>query len=279
MLFRSDISHPNRFEIQMKNILENGLIYLGTGVDLVNKENGKFIKHYQEPSTHGAIAWKLLYASAFIHATTIGRKDMIVEVGGYNPNYRKYEDADLWRRLIFKGACANLPHNLYTYRTTFKPITNYMEDIIVSVHQAYFADLINKKVSRDAILYLCNSGRFDLANSKIDTFEIIQILTDAFYAIKIKSWFAQSDYADVENQLWKLLQPLPTRSEKTVTDYIDFFWSRTGEAEKENLYWEYKRWPRILKLFGLLCTSPKQVCRKIASKINLDEKRNKKATV
>jgi glycosyltransferase involved in cell wall biosynthesis len=267
-----DISKPDRFEIQMKYILENGLIYLGTGVELINKETGKFIRHYQEPLTHGAIAWKLVYASAFIHATTIGRKDVILDVGGYNSNYRKYEDADLWRRLIFKGACANLPDSLYTYRTTFKPITNYMEDIIVSVHQAYFEELIHKNVSREMVLYLYNSGSFDPATTSIDAFEIVGVLMDAFNAIKNKGWFVQGDYIDAENQFWKLLKPLPARSEKMIKSYGNYYWRRTGEAERDNLYWEYKKWPRTLKLLGLLSTSPRLFYQKIISKINSDEK-------
>jgi glycosyltransferase involved in cell wall biosynthesis len=264
-----DLSKPERFEIQMNYILKHKLIYLGAGVELINKETGKFIRYYQEPLTHGLIAWKLISASAFIHATTIGRKDMILEAGGYNSNYRKYEDADLWRRLIFKGACANLPDCLYTYRTTFKPITHYMEDIILSVHQAYFLDLIGRDVSKEIILYLCDSGNLGSVNPNVKPIEVLDVLVYAFSVIKDKGWFIESDYRDAESQLWKLIKPLPGQSDEMVRVYGEFYWHKLGSIEKDNLYWESKSWPSVLRYFGLACTSPKSIYQKIVSKLGI----------
>jgi len=263
-----DVSHPQRFKIQMDYLLKNQLIYLGTGVELIDKETGRFIKHYHEPLTHGEIAWKLLTSSAFIHATTIGRKDIILKCGGYNPAYRKYEDADLWRKLIFKGKCANLPDSLYTYRTVHKPITPYMEDIIVSVHQAYIRDLIGKDVSRDFILYLYNPGTLEYRDLSVKPMEIVEILLKAYQEMDQLNWFQQDDYSRVNARFWELLRPFPSLFPEATKKYGQYYWQKMDIVDRELLYWETKHMPGLLKFFGMFLISPFLLLQKIKTRLD-----------
>ncbi len=260
-----DISHPKRFEIQMDCLQNRDLIYLGTGTELIDRETGKFVKNFNEPLTHGAIAWKLGYASAFVHATTIGRKDAILKAGGYNPNYRKYEDVDLWRRLIFLGNCANLPDILYTYRKPPKTFAVSTKEIVTSVHQAYLKDLTNREEAIDVFYKLIFETN---QPSTSDAMRIIGMLVDVFLALEKRGWLIETDYPYIEAEFWKMISQFPEKSGDISRLFCEHFFRYLPAENRDYLYWGNKSSSKILRYLGLAISSPKSFIRKLRAFIS-----------
>lgn len=109
-----DVSVPERFEIQVKFLVEHPEYDLvSTGVTVEN-ENGKKIASiikFPEPNRE-----TILKQNAFSHATIMTYKRVYDELGGYSldPTVIRVEDLDLWFRFMvagFKGY--NLSDELY----------------------------------------------------------------------------------------------------------------------------------------------------------------------
>lgn len=67
------------------------------------------------PLTHTGIVWQLSFQNALMHAAVMAKRDLMLEVGGYDERLRYAQDYDLWERLIGKTRFANLPTVLLNY--------------------------------------------------------------------------------------------------------------------------------------------------------------------
>lgn len=258
-----DTCHPKRFEIQMDCLLNQDIIYLGTGSEIWDKGTGKFVTKFQEPLTHGSIAWKYIYATAFTHASTIGRKDVILKAGGDNSIYRRCQDVDLGRRLIFMGKCANLPDILYTYRKSQAVFTEQTIDIMTTIHQAYLIDMIQRVEQKEVVKDIVFRPQ-EISTQRM--MKIIKILADVFSSLEDRGWLVESDYPYIENQFWKIVQPYPARYQETIINYGGFFYTKLSNEQRDYLYWGSKSWPRIFRYLGLACTSPRFFVNKLLQK-------------
>ena len=142
-----DISHPERFHIQLDYLNAHpDISYLGTGVKVVDKETGSFIRNELKPLTDGAIRWMLLYKSPIIHSTNIGRRDMIIQSGCYDERLLRSQDVDLMRKIARIGKLANLPDILYTYKvrsgSTLDKMNDFAKPFVQQVHSTYMNDLL-----------------------------------------------------------------------------------------------------------------------------------------
>lgn len=110
-----DVAYPNRLQVQL-DFLKNHPAITVCGSSLVVYEYPK--QCWNPPQDHPSILSRMLFECSLYHPTTVFRKNIIVEYGGYNSNFSGAEDYDLWQR-ISKSATvrfANLAEPLLRYR-------------------------------------------------------------------------------------------------------------------------------------------------------------------
>ena len=73
--------------------------------------NGKILKT-KLPLTHDEIVRTMAYRNPFVHSSVVIRRDILEEVGYYDPNYKRAHDYDLYFRIISRSKGANLPEYL-----------------------------------------------------------------------------------------------------------------------------------------------------------------------
>ena len=107
-----DWSHPERFAVQERFLHNNtDVVMCATqAIRYFHAENKTYIgpkfrwfpitqmKHWRNP---------------FIHGSVMFRRGSALAAGGYDPNIRFSQDADLWFRLTRFGRCVILPEVLY----------------------------------------------------------------------------------------------------------------------------------------------------------------------
>ena len=112
-----DISHPQRFERQVKFLDENpGCLVLGCWYGRIDSD-GKIWGSKETPTEYEDTKKQLLIEACVGHGTAIVRRAALVEVGGYNEQYTYAQDYDLWLRLSEVGLIRNLDEYLYLLRS------------------------------------------------------------------------------------------------------------------------------------------------------------------
>jgi GT2 family glycosyltransferase len=89
---------------------------LGSRMQVVDKDK-KPLFAFDVPQQHSMIVWNLFFGRAFAHPSVMMRRDLLVQVGGYDETISTAQDVDLWSRLVGQGRFANLPEQLLLYRT------------------------------------------------------------------------------------------------------------------------------------------------------------------
>lgn len=110
-----DISHPDRFAVQIKFMDDHPDIGLcGTWAELIDKDSKK-VASAAYPLNHDQITAFLLFNSPFCHPSVIFRKSVLDNHQlRYHSGYA--EDLDLWIKLLPYTKFANLPQFLVRYR-------------------------------------------------------------------------------------------------------------------------------------------------------------------
>lgn len=119
-----DIARPERFARQRAHLEAHpACVALGSRVLLIDPEGLPLMEMIDE-RTHAEIdAANLAYTSSFIcHPSVMMRRQAVLDVGGYRPEYESAEDLDLFLRLAEVGEVANLPEVLLDYRQHFNSI-------------------------------------------------------------------------------------------------------------------------------------------------------------
>ncbi len=119
-----DNSYPTRIEEQVKYIFEHPqLVGVGTLVKCISgspdvsrgllkgltKARNSFVSRKQ-------IRKKIYSGCPLTHSSVMFCKDVFLEVGGYNSDFKIAYDYDLWLRLLEKGEMENVPKVLLQYR-------------------------------------------------------------------------------------------------------------------------------------------------------------------
>ncbi|MBC9882141.1 glycosyltransferase [Bradyrhizobium sp. INPA01-394B] len=112
-----DICVVDRFAKQLAFLLANpGHVAVGGWVMQIN-HIGLPIGPIRSPTSHDDIdAMHLVGHASIWHPTAMVRKDAILAIGGYSPEYPHAEDLDLWLRLAERGKLANLAEPVLFYR-------------------------------------------------------------------------------------------------------------------------------------------------------------------
>lgn len=111
-----DFSFPERFEKQVTFLLKHPEIGLvGTGVELVMKENKESRGTIIMPETHDEILKGRYLRSFNFHPTIMAKKTLFVDYKGYDESIKRAEELDLWLRASVSYKFHNLPDILLRY--------------------------------------------------------------------------------------------------------------------------------------------------------------------
>ena len=112
-----DVALPRRLELQLGRLSTNpGLGVLGGQAELISAA-GRHLGVRYVPQDNARISRRLLWRNTFVHPSIIYRRELVLEVGGYDETIRRLEDWDLWLRLLGRTEMANLPDVVVRYRT------------------------------------------------------------------------------------------------------------------------------------------------------------------
>lgn len=110
-----DISLPERFEKQVAFLdAHPHVAVLGTHVECFSSQGSGPLVQYMGSSAQLRI--DLLFASALAHPSVMLRRQLILDLGGYDSRFEGLEDYDLWCRVAEIADLAVLPQVLLRYR-------------------------------------------------------------------------------------------------------------------------------------------------------------------
>jgi glycosyltransferase involved in cell wall biosynthesis len=111
-----DIAAPNRMEMQLKVMEEQGLDLIGSNVIEFNGDVSNTGGIRQVPETQEEIMSFVKNRTPFNHPTVVYKKSAVVEAGLYE-DYRYFEDYHLWATMLKNGAKGyNVQENLVFMR-------------------------------------------------------------------------------------------------------------------------------------------------------------------
>ena len=119
-----DICYSNRLDKQYKFMLENPqYILIGSDVDYINEE-GDFIFNFKNTGhTNSEINETFMQNCPFVHSSVFYRKDVVIELGGYETKAHSFEDYFLWVKLIKRGMVCNFAEPLIKVRFNPSSVT------------------------------------------------------------------------------------------------------------------------------------------------------------
>ena len=117
-----DFYHPCRFEEQIQ-VLNSGYQLVGSWAYVVDV-NGRIIGEIRKPIQSKEIREKMLVHNPFVHSSVMVKRDVLEDVGLYNPSFETSEDYELWLRIVSKGYLAyNIPKHLVYLRVNPYSVT------------------------------------------------------------------------------------------------------------------------------------------------------------
>jgi glycosyltransferase involved in cell wall biosynthesis len=209
-----DISLPERLERQVRYMAAHSEIgILGTQWQHIGPQ-GEILRRSSHPLTHGLIMWTYLTRLAYplTHATVLMRRDLIVDAGGYNTDYPREQDGELFLRLIDCTRYANLPDALYVRRTarprdaaldhfaTYFPLT-------LDIRRRCIARLLGRDISIEELQALIfptprrHRQRLELQPSLAAVKEAITLLLEVFYAMDEQGFFTPEERAKAHDEI------------------------------------------------------------------------------
>ena len=123
-----DFSISTRFEKQityLENHLDVGM--LGSSCFIQPERHGIVNEIYDYPESYLEIVAAFTTYNPFVHGSMIIDKNLLLEHGGYNENYRYVQDYELWSRLLCITTANNLSTPLYV-RSVHKETSQNMID-------------------------------------------------------------------------------------------------------------------------------------------------------
>ena len=123
-----DISLPERFEKQVRHLLDNkNVVIVGCKVKLID-EHGFVIGHFPFVEHNDKIKSLLPIRNTLVHPALMFRRSTILKIGGYKYGFMS-EDHELFLRLLSvpDADFYNIPSQLFLYRRHNNQITNSMD--------------------------------------------------------------------------------------------------------------------------------------------------------
>ncbi len=119
-----DIAHPNRFQVQYDFMQANPhVVCCGSNHRLID-DKGRVITTLALPEVDEEIQSRALAGHGSIcHPAAMIRSEAILQVGGYDPDFKSALDLDMWLKLGEVGELYNIQQTLLDYRIHDKSIS------------------------------------------------------------------------------------------------------------------------------------------------------------
>jgi glycosyltransferase involved in cell wall biosynthesis len=152
-----DISHPERFERQVRFLEKNPEIgILGTQADIIDADgNVRKDWNWSLPTNPDVVAWRLLFSTCLHHPTVMMRHALLERLGGYAEWARHIEDRELWARAVLETRLTNLPDALFKFRRHQGSITikkreeqiRRCTEAVAALHRAILGPSVDRQVA------------------------------------------------------------------------------------------------------------------------------------
>jgi glycosyltransferase involved in cell wall biosynthesis len=140
-----DIWHPEKLKIQM------GFLKTHSEIAMASSENVRIkqkIKIKKSEWVFGDLYMKL-FMKSFIHTSTVViKKDVFDEVGGFNENYKRAEDYDMWLRISRSFPLAHIQTPLTWIRKSKNRLSNNKIDLRNSAIKVINKNYDQKKIPK-----------------------------------------------------------------------------------------------------------------------------------
>lgn len=147
-----DVSLLERLQTQFDFMSANpDVAVVGTPTFVVN-ESGDVLSKSEHPYDSDAVKKKLVVENCVSHPSTMFRKNVILDAGGFNSHAVYAEDYDLWLRVIKLGKIQNLCKPLLKYRHHNQSLSySNLLDQLISAFIArqlhvYNNDVVDKRI-------------------------------------------------------------------------------------------------------------------------------------
>ncbi len=183
-----DVSLPQRLEKQvafMDSHPEVGVC--GTGIRTIDL-NGEIIGEYLFPSSHNVIKWRLFFDSPIVHPSTIMRRELLVQIGGYDIYSEYVEDYDLWIRLSKITKLANLQESLLLLRKHGTNITKIkLKEHLINCARTdhlWISEFLGENVSEKVVEQIFIQSK---ESKKVDKDELEKLIKKLYYSFILKT--------------------------------------------------------------------------------------------
>jgi hypothetical protein len=128
-----DINRADRLEKQVEFMLQHPQVgVVGSRITCID-EHGALLEESHHDTEDADIRWLMRYACRICHPTAMLRRSAVLAAGNYRSV--KYEDSDLWIRMIPVAEMANLPECLLFYRYYPGSLTGGIRDWLPVLRQ------------------------------------------------------------------------------------------------------------------------------------------------
>jgi glycosyltransferase involved in cell wall biosynthesis len=173
-----DISMPHRLNTQVEFLEQSDYLMIGSWVYIINEYNK--VKATKKLLTQCIdLRYKLLFRNNFIHSTVMFRKDVVLQLNGYDPRYPSTEDYQLWSRLSRIGNIGNIPQYLVYWRENSHGISSTTKSI-----QNEFIERIAFENQKAILKVRENNESLNGALSEDDFLQSLRLINDFFEYFK-----------------------------------------------------------------------------------------------
>jgi len=162
-----DISAPTRFEKQLSFFETHpGYAMCGTAMAIID-ESGKLLKNEPAVLGYNAIRAEIINHNTFVHGSVMIDSSMLRQIGGYNENFVRAQDYDLFLRISRIFPVDNLEEALYLYRLSPDGISlrhTFEQCLCAEQARNTAAGVPNRKIDRSKIQSqaLVEHGRYHM---------------------------------------------------------------------------------------------------------------------
>jgi len=238
-----DISLPDRIQMQFDFFEDHPEVgVLGTGFQLIDDEGCTVSSPIIFPTTSDFIKWSLWFYNPIVHSSVMMRRDVVQNVGGYNPTITRSQDRDLWCRLSKTIDFANLGNQLLLLRKHDKNVSVLQYDTALMSNINGLINRFNAELNLDVsdeIVRCLYTGDYPSPRYGYEVARLVYLLSRTYSGdVSISPVDKEDIRKDSLDRLSKLFKMIPWR----------FHWLRKK--------WQILRWiskvAHLREGFGLI---------------------------
>lgn len=149
-----DVSYSTRLEKQVKYLEEHrdvGLV--GSSFEIIDEFGNLLSRNIYKTFTYEKIYYALIFNNCIAHSSVMYRRDLVINIGGYDERLARTQDFDLWSRISKKSKIEVIEEVLLKWRNSQSNISNkckieqdliaksIFEENIRSLKQIYTIDI------------------------------------------------------------------------------------------------------------------------------------------